>query len=104
MLSELVQQLSQGAVREAELLGDFRLCSAFHKHGAQCLVTAVIRLGGLGEELPAAGVVHDQCSLEMSVDFAGQTKADDKVKTPTERCESPPNPRKTSPLPPPLAA
>src|SRR5206468_2187433 len=37
------------------------------------------------EKLAATGVVHDRCSLEMSVGFAEQTKADRKAKTPAGR-------------------
>ena len=96
MLPELVNQLSHRAVLETEPLGDFRLRTPLNKHGAQRLVTTVIRMGGLGEELPTAGVIHDQCSLEMSVGFAGQTKEDGKVKLSGGRCKSRQSPGKCS--------
>jgi hypothetical protein len=67
--SEFIDQLPQGAVAVAELLGDLLLRTAVEEYGAEGLITAVIRLGGPGEELPVRGVVHNRCSLGLSVDF-----------------------------------
>jgi hypothetical protein len=64
LLPELMHQLPQGIVRVAEPIGDFLLRMSFHKDGAQRFVLSVIRLGGLGKELPATAVIHDQTSLE----------------------------------------
>ena len=69
MPSELIDQLTQRAVAVAELLGDLLLRTAVEGHGTEGLVTAVIRLRGPGEELPAPGVVHHRCSLGLSVVF-----------------------------------
>jgi hypothetical protein len=74
MLSELVQHLPQGAVRQSELLSDFFQRSPFDKHGAEGLVTAVIRIGWLREELSAGGVIHDWHSQKMSVGFRRETE------------------------------
>jgi hypothetical protein len=73
VLSELVQQLPQGTVRQSELLSHFFQRSPFDKHGAERLVTAVIRIGWLREELSAGAVIHDQYSLKMSVGFTEET-------------------------------
>jgi len=82
--------LSQRTVLEAEPIGDILLGVPFQKDGAQRLVLTVIRLGGLGEELPATGVIHDHSSLEkMSVDFVGQIKGNGKVKLREGRYELP---------------
>jgi hypothetical protein len=45
------------------VLGDLLLRSAVAEHGTQRLVAAVIRVRGVGEELPVRGVVHNGCSL-----------------------------------------
>jgi hypothetical protein len=66
-LSELINELPKGAVPVAEVLGDLLLRSPVKEDGTQRLVTAVIRMPGLGEELPVGGVVHDGCSLGLSV-------------------------------------
>src|SRR3990170_4137783 len=93
MLPELVHQLSQRTVLEAEAIGNFLLRMPFQKHGPQRLVPAVIRLGGVGEELPATGAIHDQSSLKkMSVGFLGQTKENGIVKSRRGRCELSQNP------------
>jgi hypothetical protein len=69
LASELIDQLPQRAVAVAELLGDLLLRPAVEEYGTEGLITAVIRLGGPGEELPVRGVVHHRCSLGLSVGF-----------------------------------
>jgi hypothetical protein len=68
-LSELINQLPERAVLVAEVLGDFLLRAAVEEHGTEGLVAAVMRMRGLGEELPVRGVVHNRCSLGLSVVF-----------------------------------
>jgi hypothetical protein len=79
VLSEFVQQLSQGVVRQSELVSNFFHGSLVDKHGAQCLVTAVIEIGWPSEERAAGGVIHDQALLKMSVGFLRKT--DEMVKS-----------------------
>ena len=57
-MSELIHQLPECAVPVAEVLGDLLLRAAVEEHGPQRLVAAVIRVRGVGEELPVRGVVH----------------------------------------------
>jgi hypothetical protein len=64
---ELIHQLTHRAVLESKLLRDLLLRVARDEHGTQRFVAAMIRLGGLRKKLAATGVVHDRCSLEMSV-------------------------------------
>jgi hypothetical protein len=74
VLAELVDQLSQRAVGEAELGSDVLGCASFDKHGAESLVAAVIRIGWLSEEVATSGVVHDLYSPKMSVGFLGTNR------------------------------
>jgi hypothetical protein len=69
VLSKLALQLPQRAVGQAELLSDLLGLAAFDEHGAQRFVAAVIGIGWLREERPARGIIHDVCSLEMSIGF-----------------------------------
>jgi hypothetical protein len=55
------------------LVSDFLQRAPFDKHGAKCLVTTLIEIGWLREELPAGGVIHDPCSPKMSVGFWRET-------------------------------
>jgi len=70
-LSELIHQLPECAVPVAEVLGDLLLRAAVEEHGPQRLVAAVIRVRGVGEELPVRGVVHNGCSLGVVSRFSG---------------------------------
>jgi hypothetical protein len=92
---ELIDQLANRARLETELIGHLLVGLASDENGAQRFVPAVIGLGGLSEEFAAAGVVHDRCSWEKSVGFAGQTKANRKDKTPARRRDSSTNRPKT---------
>jgi len=47
---------------------------SFQKDGPQRFVLPVIRLGGLGKELPATAVIHDETSWKMSVDFRAKNQ------------------------------
>src|SRR4029077_7621586 len=85
---ELINQLTHGAVLEAELFRNLLLRTACYENGAQRFVASMIRLGGLREKLEATGVVHDRCSLEMSVGFIRQTKTNRKAKTVASRRKS----------------
>jgi hypothetical protein len=69
VLSELVDQLAEGATGQAELLGNVFRRAPFDKYGAERFVAAVIRIGRSSEKVPARGVIHDPNSPKMSVDF-----------------------------------
>jgi hypothetical protein len=88
LFPELIHQLTHGAVLEAELFRHLLLRTARHENGAQRFVASMIQLGGLREKLAATGVVHDRCSLEMSVGFTVQTKTNRKAKTAASRRKS----------------
>jgi hypothetical protein len=75
VLSELVDQLPQGAVGQAELLGNVFRRAPFDKHGAERFVAAVIRIGRPSEKVLARGVIHEPNSPEMSVGFWGTNRA-----------------------------
>jgi hypothetical protein len=70
VLSELVDQLPQRAVGQAELLRNILRCSRFDKHGAECFVAALMRIGWLSEERAAGGVLHDPFPPKVSMSFA----------------------------------
>jgi hypothetical protein len=72
--SELIDQLPERGIAVAEVFGDFLLRAAVEEHGTEGLVAAVIRMRGLGEELPVRGVVHHRCSLGLSVDYLGRAE------------------------------
>jgi hypothetical protein len=57
----------QGVVPQLESFGHFLLWSALDEHGAQRLVTTVIRVPRMKEKLATAHIVHDQPSLEIPV-------------------------------------
>jgi hypothetical protein len=58
-----VDQLPEGAVGVSELAGDLLLGPAVEEDGAEGLVAAVERAGGMGEEVVAAGVVHRRAPM-----------------------------------------
>jgi hypothetical protein len=72
VLSELVDQLPQGAAGQAELLGNVFRRAPFDKHGAERFEAAVIRIGRSSEKILARGVIHDPNSPKMSVGFWGR--------------------------------
>jgi hypothetical protein len=74
VLSKLVNQLPERAVAVAEVFGDFLLRAPVEEHGTHRLVAAVIRMRGLGKELPVRGVVHNRCSLGLSVVSLGRAE------------------------------
>src|SRR5580704_12924007 len=95
VLSELVDQLPQGAAGQAELLGTVFWRTSFDKHGAERFVAAVIRIGRSSEKVLARGVIHDRNSTKMSVGFWGRTGLNRKSARRHRREKFPPNRVKT---------
>jgi hypothetical protein len=91
VLSELVDQLPQGAASQAELLGNVLRRAPFDKHGAEHFVVAVIRIGRSSEKVLARGVIHDPNSPRMSVGFFGRTGLNGKAEWQHRRYELPQN-------------
>src|SRR5208282_2672527 len=67
LLPELVHELPQRTVLETETIGDFLLRTPFQKYRTQRLIATMIGMRGLGEELPATSVIHDQSSSGKNV-------------------------------------
>lgn len=99
VLSELINQLPESAVLVAEVLSDLLLRSPVEEHRTQRLIATVIRMRGLGEELPVGGVIHNGCSFGLSVDSQGRAAGQanrDRHRIEGDRCEFRGEPR---PLP-----
>ena len=91
MLSELVDQLPQGAAGQAELLGNVFRRASFDKHGAERFVAAVVRIGRSSEKVLARDVIHDPNSPKMSVGYWGRTGFNRKSEWRHRRYELPRN-------------
>ena len=57
---ELAHVLAEGVEAQSEALGDILLATAVEEDGAQGLVEALRRVGGVEEERATRGVVHNQ--------------------------------------------
>jgi hypothetical protein len=55
----LRDEIAQGAIREAETLGDLRDATSVNDDGAHGLIASLTEIVGLEKELPQNGVIHD---------------------------------------------